>query len=151
MRSIQVYAGTLFVSAALLLSGCGGGGDGGVYSPPPAAFNVGVLVAGQLVGGGGVLPGYQQTIYLAVGQTFELDSTGPVAWTVVVGGSAVPESGATINYGGATIQELLTTTTHFAANTWAFAPLLVTIPVTLYATSLVDASQIATINLILTN
>lgn len=119
--------------------------------PPPPAFDIGVLVAGQPLAGVGVLPGYQQTIYLAVGQTFELDSTGPVAWTVVVGGASVPESGATIDYGGATIQEVLTTTTHFAANTWAFASLVAPVQVTLYATSLLDASQVATINLILTN
>ena len=150
MRSIRVYAGALLVSAAVALSGCGGGG-GGDYVPPPPAFDIGVLVAGQPLAGVGVLPGYQQTIYLAVGQTFELDSTGPVAWTVVIGGASVPESGATIDYGGATIQEVLTTTTHFAANTWAFAPLVAPVQVTLYATSLLDASQVATINFILTN
>ena len=150
MRPIRVYAGGLLVSAALVLSGCGGGG-GGDYVPPPPAFDIGILVAGQPIFGVDVLPGYQQTIYLAVGQTFELDSSGPVAWAVVVGGSAVPESGATIDYGGARIQEVLTTTAQFAANTGAFAPLAAPVLVTLYATSLLDASQVATIDLILTN
>ena len=142
----------MFVSAAVALSGCGGGGDGGgAYVPPPPVFDIGILVAGQPLAGIAVLPGYQQTIYLAVGQSFELDSTGPVAWTVTIGGASVPQSGATVYYGGATIQEVLTTTTHFAANTFASAPLVAPVQVTLGATSLLDASQVATINLILTN
>ena len=150
MKSIRIYAAALLVSAAVVLSGCGGGG-GGDYVPPPPAFDIGVLVGGQPLAGIRVLPGYQQTIYLAVGQTFQLDSTGPVAWAVVVGGASVPESGATVFYGGATIQEVLTTTTHFAAHTWASAPLVAPVQVTLYATSLLDASQVATIDFILGN
>ena len=119
--------------------------------PPPPVFDIGLVVGGQPLAGVAILPGVQQTIYLAVGLTFELDSTGPVAWTVVIGGVPVPERGATIFNGGATIQEVLTTTTHFAAHTYASEPLVAPVQVTLYATSLLDASQVATINLILTN
>ena len=150
MRSLRVYAAALLVSATVALSGCGGGG-GGDYVPPPPVFDIGVVVGGQPLAGVGILPGVEQTIYLPVGQTFELDSTGPVAWTVVIGGVRVPESGATVFNGGATIQEVLTTSTHFAAHTYASAPLFAPVQVTLYATSLLDANQVATINFILTN
>ena len=150
MKSIRVYITALLVSATVALSGCGGGGEGD-YVPPPPAFNIGVLVGGQPLAGVGILPGVEQTIYLPVGQTFELDSTGPVAWAVVIGGVPVPASGATVFNGGATIQEVLTTSTHFAAHTYAAQPLVAPVRVTLYATSLLDANQVATINFILIN
>ena len=150
LRIVRVYAAALFVSVAVALSGCGGGGDS-AYVPPPPAFDIGILVAGQPLSGVAVLPGQELTVYLTVGQTFALESTGPVVWSVLVGGASVPESGATIAYGGATIQEVLTTTKRFAAFTGAFAPLISPVQVRIYAMSLIDGNQVATINLTLNN
>ena len=150
MRAARAYAGALLVSVALVLSGCGGGGDGG-YVPPPPAFDIGILVSGQPLSGAAVLPGQELDVYLTVGQTFELRSTAPVAWSLLVGGASVPESGATITYGGATIQEVLTTTTQFVARTGAFAQLSAPVRLTLHATSLVDGNQVATVNVIVNN
>jgi len=150
MRAARAYAGALLVSVALILSGCGGGGESG-FVPPPPAFDIGVRVSGQPLVGVTVLPGDTVTVSFAVGQSFELQSTGPVVWSVLVGGVSVPESGATITYGGATIQEVLTTSTQFAAHTGAFAPLIAPVQLTVHATSLIDGNQVATVNLILNN
>ena len=150
LKTARAYTGALLVSAAVAMSGCGGGGDGG-YVPPPPAFDIGILVAGQPLSGVAVLPGQELTVYLTIGQTFALESTGPVVWSVLVGGASVPESGATITYGGATIQEVLTTTTRFAVFTGAFAPLISPVQVRVYAMSLLDGNQVATINLVLSN
>jgi hypothetical protein len=148
MKFIAGRTAGLLAGAALLLSGCGGGVD---YALPPPAFDIGALVAGRPVAGVDVTPGFEQTIYLAIGQSFELDSTAPVAWTVEIGGTTIAGSGNTIFYGGATIQETLMTTIQFAANTSSAAALATPVPITILATSLDDPSQVARIDLILTN
>jgi hypothetical protein len=149
MRSAKYFAAGLLISAVFALTGCGGGGEAEVSSGPE--FEIGALVGNRPVAGVDVLPGERQTIYVAVGLPIELDSTGPVDWSVFVGGSAVPPSGSTIYYGGATIDELTTTRTRFAIGTSSVAPLQVSIPITVYATSLVDRGQVAQIDIVLTN
>lgn len=148
MRSVAVCAGALLVSATLLLSGCGGGGSD---NPPPPNFDIGVLLNGHPVTGVDVFPGDEQTLYVTAGQTFELDSSGPVSWTLVVAGSTIAGAGNTISYGGATLQEILTTASQFAAITSEDAPLPAPVPITLYATSLDDSSQVARFNIVITN
>lgn len=149
MKSIPLYIRCLLVAVTVsVLSACGGGED---YTPLPPAFEVGVLVAGQPVVGVDVQPGYQQTINLAIGQSFELDSTAPVAWAITVGGSSVPLTGGTIYYDTATIQELVKTSTKLAASTAAYGPLSTPMRVTVKATSLMDPSQVATIDLVFSN
>jgi hypothetical protein len=146
MRSIAIGLSTLLVSATLALTGCGGGGD-----DPQPAFEVGALVNGHPQANIDVLPGEQQTVYVIVGDDFELDSSGPVQWTVVVGGNTIDGTGNTIFYGGATIQETLTTTAQFAATTSSATALSADVPITLYATSLDDPGQVARIDVVITN
>ena len=81
------------IIACLVLAGCGGGD----YYPPPPAFEIGALVDGQPVAGVDVLPGTTQAVYIPVGASFDLHSSGPVAWTVIVAGSAIPGVGNTIS------------------------------------------------------
>lgn len=149
MRSLASLASLLLLSATLVLSGCGGGGEDDPGQP--AAFDVGALVDGQPVRGIDVFPGEEQTLYVSAGQTFELDSSGPVDWTVVIGGQTIAGSGNTIDYAGATIQETLTTATRFAASTFADDPLAAPVQVILYATSRDDPDQTARINVVITN
>ncbi len=159
MRSIKTYLGAVLLGAALLLVGCGGGGSGPsvavavAVAPPPVAFDVIMYANGVQVAGVEVLPGEEQTVYLPAGQSFVLDSSDPVAWSLVVGGVAVPGSGNTIHYAGATVVQTRTTDYQFAAKTFftTQAPLQTPVGLVLYATALNAPSQVAKINVVLTN
>jgi hypothetical protein len=155
MKSITKLFSGLLLSAALLLSGCGGGSVDVVVDagPPPIAFDVVLFASGVQVPGVEVLPGEEQTVYLRVGQSFILDSSNPVAWSVVVGGQGILGTGNTIFYGGATVLETRTTNFEFEAQTFLTnpAPLPVPVPLTFYATSLSFPGQVAKINIVLTN
>jgi hypothetical protein len=159
MRSIKTTVGAVLVGAALLLAGCGGGGASPsvavsvAVAPPPAAFDVIMYANGVQVAGVEVLPGEEQTVYLPAGQSFVLDSSDPVAWSLVVGGVAVPGTGNTIHYAGATVVQTRTTDYQVAAKTYLTTPAALQTPVGLvyYATALGAPSQLAKINIVLTN
>jgi hypothetical protein len=156
MRAIKVFLASLGLGASLVLSGCGGGSvDIGVEVPitsPTAAFDIIMFVNGQQVAGVDLLPGEEQDVYVPAGNTFELDASGPVAWTVVVGGNIINAPvGSRIDYGGASIVQTLITNARFAASTSGAGFLSNPVVVTLVATSLVDARQEAQINVVLTN
>ncbi len=158
MRAIKVFLASVSLGASLVLSGCGGGSveigvDVPISSPAPrAAFDIIMFVNGQQTPGVDLLPGEEQDVYLPAGNSFELDASGPVAWTVVVGGSIINAPvGSRINYGGASVVQTLITNARFAANTSGAGFLLNPVVVTLVATSLVDSRQEAQINVVLTN
>jgi hypothetical protein len=157
MKTITKFFSALLVSATLVLSGCGGGSVDVVVdaSPPPPAFDLIMFANGVQLPGVELFPGEEQTVYLPVGQTFLLDSSGPVVWSAAVAGSAVilPGVGGTIMYGGATIMQKETTNFQLRASTFFtnFAQLPVPVPTVFFATSLSDPHQVAKINIILTN
>ena len=135
----------VLVMASLVLAGCGGGD----YYPPPPAFEIGALVDGHPVAGLDVLPGTTQELHIPAGASFDLHSSGPVNWTIIVAGRVIPGIGNTISFGGATIQEVLRTDFKFGADTFPPAPLLAPVRITIVATSLVDANQFGTVEVIL--
>lgn len=160
MRAIKVFFASLSLGASLVLVGCGGGSvdigvgiDVPITSPAPvAAFDIIMFVNGQQVAGVDLLPSEEQDVYVPAGNSFELDSSGPVVWTVVVGGSIINAPvGSRIDYGGASIVQTLITNARFAANTSGAGFLPNPVVVTLVATSLVDSRQEAQINVVLTN
>jgi hypothetical protein len=160
MRSIKAVLVGLLASATLLLAGCGGGTVDVVIDVPPFTigyvaqpdFDVIMDVNGQPLAGFAAFPGEEKTVYLPVGSSFLLDSSGPVAWTMVVGPTTIMASsntGNTVLYAGVAIQQTRATSYQFAANTSATAPLLGQVPVVIYATSLYDSYQVAKINVVL--
>ncbi len=150
---MRVLAVIVTVVLALGLAACGGGVEVGVVvgPPPPPDFEIGVLLDGSPLPGVDVFPGDVQTLYVAVGQDFELHSSGPVDWTVVAGGNTIPGSGGTIFYGGAALQETRVSAFQFDANASAPAPLTASVSMRIYATSLDDSSQVAVFDLVITN
>jgi hypothetical protein len=158
-RPITAFFSALTVSAGLLLTGCGGGEvdvtvDGTIVIPPVqvAAFDVHMYVNGQQLSNVHVLPGEQQNVDIPVGSNFELTSSGPVAWTVVVGGSIIDAPvGSTIFYGNAAIVQTLINNARFAASTSQQGFLPSPVVVSLIATSLNDSRQEAQLNVVLTN
>jgi hypothetical protein len=169
MRSIKVFLGGLLISSTLFLTGCGGGVDVGVNGVIDGGGSISanvhvplifaqyddfdlILVAnGRQVPGVQVFPGEAQTVYLPVGQTFLLDSNGPVSWNVQVAGSPIVGVGNTISYGGATVSETLRTSLQIGANTFASGPLVAQVPITYIATSVYHPDQVARVTIVLTN
>jgi hypothetical protein len=155
MRAITAFSSALLVSASLLLPGCGGGSvDVAVAIPVThsAAFDITMRVNGQQLAGVDVLPGVEQDVYLPVPNSFELNASGPVVWTVVVGGTIIDAPvGSAILYGGASVLQTVITNARFAASTSSAGFLPNPVVVSLIATSLVDARQEAQINVVLTN
>jgi hypothetical protein len=159
IRPVTAFFSALAVSASLLLTGCGGGEvdvsvDGTIVVPPVqvVAFDLGMFVNGQQLRDVSLLPGQEQNVQIPVGSNFELFTSGPVAWTVVVGGSVIDAPvGSTIFYGNAAIVQTLITTARFAASTSQQGFLPSPVVVTLIATSLNDRSQEAQVNVALTN
>jgi hypothetical protein len=162
MRAIKVFLASLGLGASLVMTGCGGGSvdvgvgvgiDVPITSPAPrAAFDIIMFVNGQQTPGVDLLPGEEQDVYLPAGNNFELAASGPVAWTLVVGGNIIRAPvGSRVDYAGATIVQTLITNARFAANTGGAGFLPNPVVVTLVATSLVDSRQEAQINVVLTN
>jgi hypothetical protein len=168
MRSIKVFLGGLLASATLLLTGCGGGvdvgvgvgiaGGSGVISANvqiPFAqfeeFDLIMLANGRQLPGVQVFPGEAQTVFLPVGQTFLIDSSGPVTWNVQVAGSPIVGVGNIISYGGATITETLRTSLQIGGSTFASGPLVAQVPITYIATSVYHPDQVARITIVLTD
>jgi hypothetical protein len=143
------------LAASLLLSGCGGGVDVTVEVPPPpvAAFDLGAKLNGHPLVDVDVFPDEEQTIQVRVGDTLELASSGPVSWETVAGSSAgVPtESGGTLLFEGVAFTETLSTPGRLVLAISADQPLLLPVPVTVYATSLDDYTQTARIDIVVTN
>ena len=143
LRSCTVIAA---LAAALSLTACGGGGD-----DVPVAFEIGVVVGGQAVSGAQVIPGSSQNVSIRAGQSIELDASEPVVWTLVVGGSTVTGSGTTVYYAGATITQTAVSDSRIVVDTDAAFPLSAAVPITLIATSTLDSTQVATVNVLITN
>lgn len=138
-------AGTVSLLAlALTLSGCGGGGR------DSATFDVSVVVAGQPTGGT-YGPGSSPTIYVAAGQTIELDASESVDWTLYVAGTAVRGSGTTVHYAGADVTLTAESPSRIAVDTFAAFRLFNPIPVTLVATSTFDSAVVSRVNVLITN
>lgn len=156
MRRLPLTLAGVLLST-LLVAGCGGGAEVGVVvtapPPPTAAFDVGARVNGERLFGVDVFPDDQQTIQLRVGDTLELDSSGPVSWETVAGPTAgVPtQTGTALLYGGATFTEAVSTPGQLVFDVSAPEPLLDPVSITVYATSLDDALQTARIDIVVTN
>ena len=143
----------VILGMVLGLSACGGGGDSGgppvvVVAPP---FDIVVAVSGQPVNGLLIRPGVPQTILLSVGQAIELDASEPVTWSLLVGGTAVSGPGVTVNYGGVDITLITETDSRIFINTATNFILGAPLFFTLVATSTLDLTQVATIQIQLTN
>jgi hypothetical protein len=171
MRVVKVALGSLLVSASLLLTACGGGVDVGVgigvgsngfisanvnvpvnfVEQSYEDFDLIMLANGRQVPGVQVFPGEAQTVYLPVGQTFLIDSNGPVTWQVQVAGSPILGSGNTISYGGATVTETLRTNLQIGGSTFAATLLPTQVPISYIATSVYHPEQVARITVVLTN
>ena len=141
------------VLASLFIAGCGGGVDVGVVVAPPdngPDFDVIALIDGQRVSGVDVFPGESQTISVVAGDSFELDSSGPVFWDVSAGGSAAVAAlaGSTFVYRGAALNETSVGDSHFVIGTSSSAPPGSSIPINITVTSKNDSSQVSTITLL---
>lgn len=134
-------------ASMLTLSACGGGGDAG----GGVTLDIAVAVNGAPVNGVQFGPGVSQNFYISAGQSLELDANEPVVWTLEVGGTAITGSGSTVYYSGASITETALSPSRIAIDTFAAYPLTTAIPMTLTATSTIDAAQVATINILITN
>jgi hypothetical protein len=142
--------------ASLLVTGCGGGVEVGVVVPPPdngPDFDVIAMIDGQRLSGVDVFPGEAQTISVVAGDSFELDSSGPVFWDLSAGNSSdVPASaGSTFIYQGAALNETSVGDSHLVLAVNSSAAPGSSIPITVTVTSKFDHSQFATINLLVSN
>ena len=142
--------------ASLLVAGCGGGVAGGVVLPPPDQgpdFDVVAMIDGQRLSGVDVFPGEAQTISVVAGDSFELDSSGPVFWDLSAGnGSGVAASaGSTFTYQGAALNETSVGDSHLVLAVSSSAAAGSTIPIAVTVTSRFDHRQFATINLLVSN
>lgn len=157
MRNIKsVLLTAVALAATLAISGCGGGAEVGVVVAPNAPspdFDLIALIDGHRLSGVDVFPGDQQTISVISGDSFELDADGPVYWDLLAGGSAGVEAsaGSTFLYQGASLNETSVGDDHLVLAVSSTAPAGSSIPVTINVTSMSDSSQIATINLLITN
>jgi hypothetical protein len=142
--------------ASLFIAGCGGGVEVGVVVPPPdnpPDFDVIALIDGQRVSGVDVFPGESQTISVVAGDSFELDSSGPVFWDVSAGGSTAVAAlaGSTFVYQGAALNETSVGDSHLVIGTSSSAAPGSSIPIDITVTSKNDSSQVATITLLVTD
>lgn len=170
MRVIKSVLSGLLLSGTLLLTACGGGVDVGVgigvgtngfvsanvnvpvnFVELYDDFDLIMLANGRQVPGVQVFPGEAQTVFLPVGQTFLLDSSGPVTWNVQVAGSPIVGVGNTIGYGGATVSETRRTNLQLGGSTFASGLLVAQVPITYIATSVYHPDQVARITIVLTN
>ncbi len=140
-RRARAATVAILLAAAVGLTACGGGGS--------ASFDIEVVVAGQPYGG--YVTGSSSTVYVRAGQSFELDASEPVYWTMYVAGTAVNRSGTTVYYSGADITLTALSSSRIAVDTYAARRLPAGVPVTLVATSTFDSVEVATVNVLITN
>lgn len=143
-RVLRSAVAVASLAALMSLSGCGGGGDGAV------SFDVGIVVAGQPVGGG-VRSGGVQYVTISAGQSIELDASESVQWILEVGGSVVTGNNATVYYQGVTITETTLSSSRIALDTSAAFFLSAPVPIRLTAISTFDSAEVATVNVLITN
>jgi hypothetical protein len=146
-RSCAVVAA---LAAILSITACGGGGEGGVVVRA-VPFDIGVVVGGQPISGVTIVSGVPQDISIWAGQSIELDASEPVDWTLQVGGSAVTGSGITVYYGGVGITQTAISPSKIIVDTAAAYPLSVPAAITFIATSTLDSTLVATVNVLITN
>ncbi|MET3105329.1 hypothetical protein AAKU67_001077 [Oxalobacteraceae bacterium GrIS 2.11] len=161
MKIGRLQTAGLLLATTLILAGCGGGvaevGVSGTVTVPvvvvPAGpvFDIVAYVNGYQVAGFDALPGDVQTLSIPVNQSFELNSDSSVTWNVFVNGVEVPDVNNAIIVGDVTINETSTTNLLFAGDATSPSYLPAPVQVTLIATSLIDGSQTARINFVITN
>jgi hypothetical protein len=156
MKFAKTLAVGLSICSALILTGCGGGSAGvsaevTIPVTQTAAFDIGAQLNGLPVANFDVEPGDNQTISVPVGASFELDSNAGVYWTVYVNGNAINGTNNSIIVDNATLTETLTNSEQFAGYATSQGPLANPVQLTLVATSQIDGSQTAQINIIITN
>jgi hypothetical protein len=142
--------------ASLLVTGCGGGVEVGIVVPPPdngPDFDVVAMIDGQRLSGVDVFPGEAQTISVVAGDSFELDSSGPVFWDLSAGNSSdvAASAGSTFIFQGAALNETSVGDSHLVLAVSSSAAAGSSIPITVTVTSKFDPSQFATINLLVSN
>jgi|GEM_PF-1142069 len=156
MKFGKILAAGLTICSALILTGCGGGSGGVTVSATipvttEPAFDIGAKVNGLPVANFDVEPGDNTSITVPVGDSFELDSTDAVYWSVYVNGTLIQGANNAIDVGNATLTETLTNAVQFAGYATSEGPLPGPVQLTLVATSQVDSTQTAQINVIVTN
>ena len=155
MLNRSIFLSLSAAALLLALTGCGGGVEAEVTVPvtPEPDFAVTAQINGAPLNHLDVYPGESQTISVVAGDAFELDTDGPVYWDFSAGGSAdiAAAPGATIVYGGASLNETAVGESHLVLATSSTAPPGSSVPVTIYVTSQRDSSQVATIDLLVTN
>jgi hypothetical protein len=155
MQCTPAFRAALTAAAlALGLAGCGGGVDVGVtvpVGPAGPAFDVGAQINGVPLAHFDILPGDAQTVSVIAGDTFELDSDGPVYWDFSAGGSAgiAAQAGGAFTYGDAIVEESVVNGSQLVVHVDSSAPPGTSIPVTVHITSQDDPSQYATVDLLI--
>ena len=127
---------------ALGLSACGGGGS------DSASLGLNVIVQGQAVGGM-VVPGQLVRVSMLAGQSFELDANEPVEWTFTIGNSPLFGNGTTVFVAGLAITQTAVSPSRVVIDTAASGPFPAPVILNLTATSTIDASQVAFVDLAL--
>ena len=153
MRNFNISLACV-LAASLFVAGCGGGVDVGITVPPAGPdFDVVAMIDGQTLSGVDVFPGEVQTISVVAGDSFELDSSGPVFWDLSAGNSAevAASTGSTFIYQGAALNETSVGDSHLVLAVSSSAPAGSSIPISVTVTSQSDPSQFATINLLVSN
>ena len=142
----------LALAALAALAGCGGGvwiGDDG----DGPDFDVIAAVDGHRVPGFDVFPGEADTVQAVVGDAVELDSSGPVDWSIAPagGGEVDAHAGDAIAVGGAVLHETVVNDGQLALSVSAADVLARPVHVTVYATSRWDGHEVARIDLVITD
>ena len=141
-RATRALRAAALLACVIGLAACGGGGDS-------VTFDIGVTVAGQPLSGVAVAPGDTQNVSIYAGQPIELDASEPVLWTLYVGGSSVTGSGTTVYYGGLGITLTSISDSRVVVDTAATSTFAAPVQITLVATSVIDAAQVATVNVLI--
>ncbi len=155
MRNLNISLACVLL-ASLFVAGCGGGVDVGVVVPPAdngPDFDVVAMIDGQRLSGVDVFPGEAQTISVVAGDSFELDSSGPVFWDLSAANSSevAASPGSTFIYQGAALTETSVGDSHLVLAVSSSAAAGSSIPISVTVTSTNDPSQFATINLLVSN